>query len=252
MTAVRPFVFDRTSWEAAATAAQKLLAYCGSRNWAGYDPFDALNSRILIALPILDTKIPRLVLTQALKRSPVNIRALALIPKTQNPKGIALFLAALLKMERAGFDQPDLVGPMIDRLATLRSPDTRYWCWGYSFPWQTRTAIVPRWAPNLVCTSFVAGALLDAYEQSQDSRCLTMAVGAAEYVLHECYWTMSGSVAGFSYPLSSQRGHIHNANFLGAALLSRVYRLTGDAKFLGPALRVARYSAAAQHRDGSW
>ena len=234
-----------------AVATQELFAYCRANRWAGHDPYDALNSRILSALPFLDSRLPRLVLTQALKRSPMNIRRLALIPPTQNPKAIALFLAALLKMERGGFPQRDLVGFMIERLAALRSPDAPYWCWGYSFPWQTRTAVVPRWTPNLVCTSFVSSALLDTYERHRDSRCLNMAISAAEYILHELYWT-AGRSAGFSYPLRSERVHIHNANFLGAALLCRVYRLTGEARFLEPALRVARYSATQQHDDGSW
>ncbi len=48
------------------------------------------------------------------------------------------------------------------------------------------------------------------------------------------------------------RNQVPNANFLGAALLCRVYRHTNEQKFLGPALRVARYSAAKQHADGSW
>src|SRR2546430_1922929 len=77
--------------------AVKLLAYCRTNDWAGYDPYDALNSRIVAALPVLNSRVPRLVLTQALKRSPMNIRRLMLVPKTQNPKALALFLMASLK-----------------------------------------------------------------------------------------------------------------------------------------------------------
>jgi len=72
----------------------KLLAYCRANDWAGYDPYDALNSRLFEALPFLDSRFPRLVLTQALKRSPVNFRRLLLIPKAENPKAIGLFLSA--------------------------------------------------------------------------------------------------------------------------------------------------------------
>ena len=133
----------------------------------------------------------------------------------------------------------------------LRSPGSPYWCWGYSFPWQTRTIIVPRGAPNLVCTTFVAGALLDLYERCHESEHLRMAVSAAEYVLTELYWS-DGVVAGFGYPLPTVRTQVHNANFLAAALLCRVYKHTGEKKFLGPALKGARYSAAKQQADGSW
>lgn len=235
------------------TALHQLFAYCRANDWAGYDPYDALNSRVFTALPVLNARVPRLLLTQALKRSPVNIRPLLSIPKTQNPKGIALFMMALLKLSTLEApDRGDLVRAMTDRLIALRSPGTPYWCWGYSFPWQTRTIVVPRGAPNLVCTSFVANALLDVYDQCEDERCLSMAVSAAEYFIDQLYWSDGHNVAGFSYPLASLRIHIHNANFLGAALCCRVHRHTGDRKFLVPALEVARYSAARQHDTGAW
>ncbi len=231
----------------------KLLAYCQANDWAGYDPYDAVNSHVFAALPFLNSRLPRLLLTQALKRSPINTRRLLRIPKTQNPKAIALFLSAFLKLSRIGMVKTgDLVEPMIERLIALRSQGVPYWCWGYSFPWQTRTIVVPTGAPNLVCTTFVGNALLDAYEQRQERRCLSMAMNTAEYILDELYWTDGKSVAGFSYPLPELKNQVPNANFLGAALLCRVYQLTGEKKFLGPALRVARYSAAKQHADGSW
>lgn len=243
---------SNASRERAGTAARKLLAYCEANDWAGYDPYDALNSQLVQALPFLDSKWPRLVLTQAVKRSPVNIRGLALIPKTQNPKALALCLSAMLKLSKIErFHQDRLLGTVTEQLVALRSPNISYWCWGYSFPWQTRTIIVPRGAPNLVCTTFVAGALLDLYEQQQTPRFLGMAVSAAEYLLNELYWT-DGNVASFSYPLRSLRSQTHNANFLAAALLCRVYKYTGEKRFLGPALEAARCSVARQHVDGSW
>jgi hypothetical protein len=238
----------------AKDAALKLLAYCRANDWAGHDPYDALNSRLFEALPFLNVRLPRLALTQAMKRCPVNLRPWLLVPKTQNPKGLALFLTAFLKLAKLGLlDQESvLVGEMATKLSDLRSPDKADWCWGYSFPWQTRTLLVSRGAPNLVCTSFVANALLDLYAAGREPRYLGMAVSAAEYILTELYWTADSSVAGFSYPVPSARGQVHNANFLGAALLCRVYKQSGEQKFLEPALKVARYSASQQRADGSW
>jgi len=257
-------------------ATLALLKYCQANNWGGYDPYDALNSEIFKLLPFLNFRIPRLVLTQMLKRSPVNFRPLLRIPKTQNSKAIALFLMAFLKLKKLGMLQDEnLIELMIQKLINLRSPNkllaceihnsdseayftgpnnstNPYWCWGYSFPWQTRTILVPRGAPNLVCTSFVANALLDAYEKNREPRYLRMAASAAEYILKELYWEEDDFTAGFSYPLPSLRTLVHNANFLAAALLCRVYQLSGDKKFLNPALKVSRYSATKQHDDGSW
>jgi len=234
-------------------ATLKLLAYCRANDWAGHDPYDALNSKIFRALPFLDSRIPRLVLTQTLKRSPLDLRRLLLIPKTQNPKAIALFMMSALKLSSldATVDS-SLVGMLTETLIALRSKKTPYWCWGYSFPWQTRTIIVPRGTPNLVCTAFAAAALLDVYEQRHEARCLEMAVSAAEYILNELYWDEGGSAVGFSYPLPSLRSQTHNANFLAAALFCRVYKHTADPRFLTPALRVTRYSVFMQKKDGSW
>jgi hypothetical protein len=231
--------------------AVKLLDYCRGEDWAGYDPYDAVNSRLFAALPWLNRRWPRLVLTQALKRSPVNLRRLLLIPKKQNPKAMALFLSAFLKLSELGLVADADVQGMVERLIALRSPGVSYWCWGYSFPWQTRTLVVPSGAANLVCTTFVAGSLLDAYEKRGDSRCLEMAASAAEYILHELYWS-DGEAAGFSYPQPSLKTRVHNSNLLAAALLCRVYHHTGERKYLDPAFRVARYSARAQRPDGSW
>jgi hypothetical protein len=181
----------------------KLLAYCQREDWAGYDPYDALNSRLFQAIPLVDLKWCRLALTQALKRSPVNFRRLALVPKTQNPKTLALFIAAFLRLPLASLPgREELVQHMIGRLKSLRSPESSYWCWGYNFPWQGREVLVPRWAPNMVCTTFVANSLMDFFEKTQDSQAFAMAVSAARYILDRLYWS-DREGAGFSYPVPS-------------------------------------------------
>src|SRR4030043_522802 len=100
----------------------KLLEYCRANDWAGYDPYDALYSKILKFLPFLDFRLFRLGLTQILKRSPVNFRPLLLVPKTENPKAIALFLMAFLKLEKLGLlENEDLITLMTKKLINLRS-----------------------------------------------------------------------------------------------------------------------------------
>ncbi len=230
----------------------KLLAYCRSNDWAGYDPYDALNSRIFQALPFLDFRLVRLLLTQANKRSPINLRPLLLVPKTQNPKGLALFLASLLKLSRAGVldREQDLVG-MGDRLLALRSENSPYSCWGYNFSWQTRFELVPRGSPNIICTTFAANALLDLYEKHPEPRFLEAAVSACDFILDVLYWKPTATESCFSYtPL--WKAEVHNASLLGAALLCRVARISGEKRFIDPALEAARYSARRQHADGAW
>jgi hypothetical protein len=238
---------------AAKEAVVRLLKYCQANDWAGYDPYDALNSEVFKVLPFLNFRLPRLAFTQVMKRCPFNLRPFLLVPKTQNPKSLALFLTAFLKLFKLGlFDNEELAGIMADRLEGTRSPNTPYWCWGYSFAWQGRNLLVPAGEPNLVCTTFVAEALLDLYEECGHARHLSMAASAADYILNELYWTEGGSVASFKYPTPSSRSEVHNANFLGAALLCRVYKHSGARKLLESAMKVARYSVSKQRTDGAW
>lgn len=231
----------------------KLLDYCRNNNWSGYDPYDVLNSPILKRLRFLDSKITRIILIQTAKRLPINIRPLLKVPKTENPKAIALFLRALIKLAKLGLlGEKSLIPVMADKLVELRSSNSFYWCWGYSFPWQTRRILVHRGVPNVVCTVFVAESLLDVYEEKNESMYLSMALNSAEYILNELYWDDGGAVAGLSYPLPSVKARVHNVNLLGAAFLCRVYKLSQEEKFLEPALKLARYSASRQHENGSW
>jgi hypothetical protein len=235
------------------TVLRGLVEYCQANHWSGYDPYDALNSRVVEKLPFVDSRFFRIALTQLLKRSPVNMRPALGVPKTQNPKALGLFLSAFAQLAATGItDYGHHCAHLTERLEALRSSNESYWCWGYSFPWQTRTVIVPSGEPNLVCTAFVAGALLDAYEYYRSPRYLTMATSAAEYIVDKLYWSDGGSIAGFSYPLSTVRNQVHNANFLAAALLCRVHRHTGERKFLAPALKAVRFSVSRQSEDGSW
>src|SRR3989442_5434622 len=118
----------------------KLLAYCQANDWAGYDPYDAVNSQVFATLPFLNARLPRLVLTQALKRSPINIRRLLRIAKTQNPKAIALFLTAFLNLSRMGMTEAgDFVYPMIERLVALPFQSISHLRLGYKFSLPTPT-----------------------------------------------------------------------------------------------------------------
>lgn len=231
-----------------------LLNYCERNNWSGYDPYDSLNSELFRRIRFLDSRIPRLALTQFLKRSPVNFRSLLLIPKTMNPKALALFLKAFLNLSinDLQFNTTNYLSVIIENIKILRSPDITYWCWGYSFPWQGRSILTAKAQPNLVCTVFVANALIDAYEKYLNSDYLNLAESAAQYLLNELYWEDNDGNAGYSYPVPGLRISVHNANLLGSALLCRIYKHCGEKKYLEPALKAARYSVWKQCSNGSW
>jgi len=232
--------------------ARKLWAYCLKNNFSGYDPYDALNSPLFNRGPWARSRLVRLAATQGLKRLPINIRPILLIPRNQNPKALGIFLKAALRLSSASTIEEDgVTAYLIKRIRELRTEEGNYSGWGYSFPWQTRTILVPRGAPNLVCTVFVADALLDAYDALGSRECLEMTRVAVEYISNELFWSDEKS-AGFCYPRPGLKEHIYNADLLGAVLLARMAEVSGDKKYLEQALAVARYAAYCQNEDGSW
>ena len=146
------------------------MDYCIRNNWAGFDPYDGLNSRLFNALPFVQNRICRLIFIQAMKRSPINFRPIFLVPKEENPKGLAVFCSALLILSKTGFSKnDDTILHLLKRLIALKSKDTPYFCWGYNFDWQSRAFFLPKFVPNIICTTFAGNALLDAYDKFADS-----------------------------------------------------------------------------------
>jgi hypothetical protein len=71
-----------------------LFEWCREHDFAGYDPFDGLNSRLFQASPFKSSRTARLLWTQLCKRSPINLRGLVGVPPQRNAKGVALFALA--------------------------------------------------------------------------------------------------------------------------------------------------------------
>lgn len=231
---------------------QDLLNYCHKNNWAGYDPYDGLNSRLFRAMPFLEKKLPRLAFIQLVKRLPINLRPLLLISPEPNPKGLAVFSSALLNLAKSGFlNDDDLIKSLLQRMIDLRSPGNDHYCWGYNFDWQNRLSFLPRFSPNIICTTFAGNALLDAYGRFADPQYRDIALSAGEFLLKELFISVGDDEICYLYtPYAKEQ--VHNANLLGAAYLARLYSITGESTFLEHASAAVRFSVRRQLPDGSW
>jgi hypothetical protein len=233
-------------------ALEKLLGYCKAQDWRGHDPYDGLNSPIFRVMP--DSKYLRIAWIQLFKRSPFNLRSMFGIEKGENPKGLSLFIRALLhayrhtQQEEFRQDAEEL----LERLWTMRSPgyDDRM-CWGYNFDWQSRAFFVPKNTPSIVCTTFIAQAWLDHYELFGDPNSLDVARSSCQFLLKDLHRSQDGDSFCFSYTPVDQ-SQVHNANLLGAELLARVGRLAHEIDLIDLAMQSARFSLKRQAADGSW
>jgi hypothetical protein len=255
-------------------ALEKLLSYCRSQGWAGYDPYDGLASPVG-NLPPLRNKLMRTVLIQAVKRSPLNLRPLLGIKRRLNPKGIALAArAVVLLLKRTTESLPANIEQtarrevlqrdftflkrdftflerdftfLISALEDLRSRDYEEACWGYNFDWQSRAFFAPRGTPNVVCTVTAAQAFLDWHDLTGCSQGLDLAASSAGFLLDR----LNRTEHCFSYtPLD--RSQVHNVNLLAAELLARLFVKTRQPQFRDAAEKAVEFTISKQRADGSW
>lgn len=234
--------------------AHQLLTDVSANGFAGYDPFDSLNSRLLQATPLYRSEWVRLAWLQLGKRSPLNLRPLLGVPKKRNPKGVGLFISGLLQDYRRTGEARYLqqARELADWLLTQRS-NTHEWthsCWGYHFDWQARAFYVPAGKPNIITTCYVARALHELGTLTGDQRLLEVALDAARFISRHLYAEADGRC--FYAYIPGEKAFVHNASLWGAAWCAFAGQQLGDAELVEQALRVARQSVNEQAADGSW
>lgn len=231
---------------------EKLRQYVEAEDFAGYDPYDGLNSPITRALSF-GRKYGRIAFIQGMKRSPLNLRPFLGIKKGHNPKGIGLFLWGYAKLYKTD-PRPEYlekIGHLLDLLEQLKSTGYSGNCWGYNFDWQSRAFFVPKYTPTIVNSSFIGHALLDTYLYTGNIKALEMAIPINDFILNDLNRKEENGTICFSYtPLDHTA--VHNANLLGASLLIRLYRYTSDQRLKDTALASLAYSMNHQKSDGSW
>ncbi|HKS09054.1 MAG TPA: hypothetical protein VJS13_05860 [Pyrinomonadaceae bacterium] len=236
------------------TVYDQLLAWCREHDFAGHDPFDALNSRLFQATPFANSRNARLIWTQLVKRSPADLRPLARVPAERNSKGIALFaLAQLATYRRLKSEEAELQARnLLSMLLSMKTEGTSGAAWGYNFDWQSRNFFAPRGTPTIVPTVFAARAFIEAAREFNDDEYLNTARSVCDFILHDLPRTIdTDTELCFSYAPNTDT-RIFNASLLAAEVLAEIGTLTDDAALCAEAERATRYVINHQQPDGSW
>jgi len=226
----------------------QLFSWCQQRDFAGHDPFDALNSRLFQSTPLAQSRNARFIWTQLAKRSPADFRTLARVPAERNAKGIALFaLAQIANYRRLKTEESEKrVREFLSGLLAMKLEGYSGACWGYNFDWQSRNFFAPRDTPTIVPTAFAARALIEAGQDLQDFQDLQDTIrSVCDFIIRDLPRTVDNETElCFSYaPNSNTR--IFNASLLAAEVLASV----GLCEL---AERATRYVVNNQQPDGSW
>ena len=233
----------------------KLKVYCEGEDYRGWDPYDGLNSRLFQSVPFLrDSRFARLTWIQFFKRSPVNLRKLAMVPREWNPKGIALFLNGYCHLNE---NNPDAeysvkIRDLGRKLISLKSEGYSGACWGYNFDWQAKAFFQPKYTPTVVATTFAGYALLDAYGITGEKTFKDTALKAAEFIMNDLNRTYDpdGDFA-FSYS-PEDRTQVFNASLLGSRMLSRAFHFAPEQNYIEAARKSVSFCCKHQKADGSW
>jgi len=221
-------------------------------DFAGYDPYDALNSAF-VRSSSFGLKYGRIAWTQLLRRLHINIRPFIGIKRGHNAKALGLFLSGYAKLNfmSPNDDYSSQIVRLMHLLEVNKSKNYSGYCWGYNFDWQSRAFFIPKYTPTIVNSSFVGHALLDLHEYTGNQEALNMAVSIKDFILKDLNRTIDGNTFCFSYTPIDNTG-VHNANLLGASLLIRLFHVLGDESLRTAALESLAYSMKYQHEDGSW
>ena len=236
----------------------ELDTWIEQESFLGWDPHDALNSRLLHFLTFNNRRLGQM-WVQLLKRSPVNFRRLLGVPKGYNPKGMGLFLTTYARRYGQLGDLQDLEKTLFfaDWLEENVTIGFHGSCWGYNFDWPNRGFFALAGSPTVVNTVFISLGFLaldEAFQQQGQSsdRGLRVAKSACQFILNDLQrYNETDDELCFSYtPLDSR--WVHNASVLGGQLLSEVASRTSDGEMKIIAQKVARFTARRQRSDGAW
>ena len=232
-----------------------LRNFCEKKDFAGWDPYDGLNSRLFQSLPFIkNSRWCRLAWIQFFKKSPINFRRITGVPEEHNAKGLGLFLTGYSHLYRVD-PKPEYrqqICYLADKILTITSKGYSGYCWGYNFDWQARAFFQPKWTPTVVATSFVTDALLTAYDTLGEQRWLEAAISSTQFVLKDLNRTYDDK-GNFSFSYSPlDKTQVFNASLLGGRLLGRVFAYTKEDALREEARKVMQYACDHQRADGAW
>ncbi|MCX5855786.1 MAG: hypothetical protein NTZ24_14655 [Deltaproteobacteria bacterium] len=229
-----------------------------SSGYIGYSKYDGLHSPLLQALSFGFWPL-RLIWTQIIMRSPINLRPVFFVKKGINPESQALFA-------RANLDLYSLNGNEIHEerargcLGWLVENDSRgrgnYHgsCWGYHHPWQNPGFYQPPGYPNCYLTVVAGGALLHGFRILNGEDYLKTARSAVDFILRDLdvlYET--GEEKCISYvPKMKTDFAVININALAASFIGQVGVLTGENFLLSQARKLLSYVSRRQTSYGAW
>ena len=218
--------------------------------YKGYEYSDGLLSP-LKALTFHNLFLERCLL-QLVRLSPVNIRPLVGVKPQDSTKGRGYMAWGYLTMYRVTGDEryKDRATACFHWLDENKAKNYEAHSWGNHFPFSSRGGRIPKFEPIIVWTSLIGQAFLDGYEALGEKQYLEIAQSICRWITALPRERTSHGTC-LSY-VAYEESSIHNSNMLGAAMLARTARITGDSELQRVAGEAMDYSCSRQLPEGAW
>lgn len=219
-------------------------------NYKGYEYSDGLLSPLQFLT--FNNQFLERCLLQLVRLSPVNIRPIIGVKPQDSTKGRGYMAWGYLTMFRLTGDAryKGKAENCFQWLDENKAKNYEFHSWGNHFPFAGRGGRYPKHEPIIVWTSLIGQAFLDGYEILGDMWYLDIANSICRWIcsLPRERTSHGSCLSYFAFKQSS----VHNSNMLGAAMLARTARITGELELKDIAREAMVYSCTRQLPDGAW
>jgi uncharacterized protein YyaL (SSP411 family) len=232
---------------------EALRTWIETKQFAGYEPFDLLNSPYLSGAWARKA-LPAILFMQAGKRfAGLRLRQALKIPPSRNPKALGLCLSAYCDLAQAGYDVSTEAVWLKNELIRLRSPNEAEYCWGYDWDYVSlRGSRLPAFAPNCIASCFCGTAMMEMHKVFADAEAMEIGESVARFLATRLNRSFeSQDELCFSYT-PADKTQIYNSSALAAVCLARVGSLRENQEYLSLAHKAMVFLQRGQLENGGW
>lgn len=235
----------------------KLDRWIEKNGWAGYDPYDIKEIKLVRKLTDYGNKnrtfeIIREIVFELFYTFPYFSRKLFRVKPRINSKAMSLFSKGYLDLYKINGKRRYLLKSKycIDWL--LENKVTKFGGigWGYPFDWQSQE-LIPKFTPNGIVTTAAGDAFWGWYQLTKEDKYLKKCEEICEFLVSLPIDRINKNQICFSYtPVFIN--HVHNLNLFVAEFLIKIGKETGNDNWISLGTNAVNYTVSNQLDNGAF
>ncbi|AKB53002.1 MULTISPECIES: hypothetical protein [Methanosarcina] len=235
---------------------KSLYDWVKSEEYYGWDPYDALNSKIVNKF-CSSSQLLEILVTQLNKYSILNIRPIIGVEKGLDVKGMSLFAQSFSKIYSLTNDQrykEDLFE--CSNFLKNKSLKQKYGfdCWAghYFYHRGFDGDILTPEIPDIITTSNVIKAMVDSYLIFKDEALKDIGKSACDFLIKDLLRKTDDGLYYLQYDTLSEDKIVTDASAKGLTAICKLMPLFDDAEMRTVACKLSEFLIRTQDSDGCW